>query len=154
MTRTETGAGAPRRRWVWVALAVYLAMVGAVLLLPVSYGGAVNAIGVVLSDGLGIGGFGTGWIEFTGNIVMFVPLGLLLTLLVRRHWLGVVFALALSAAAELAQAFIPSREPSLRDVLANVVGAAVGAALAWMAVLRRERNAASAGRSPNPIEGA
>lgn len=139
------------RRWVYGALALYLVAIGLVLLLPVSYGGAVNAIGVALSDLFGIGGFGTGWIEFLGNVAMFVPLGVLLTLLMRRHWLGVVIALLLSAAAELAQVFIPSREPSLRDVLANVLGAGVGAVLAWWVVTWRGRTASRPTPSPDAI---
>jgi VanZ family protein len=102
----------------------------------------VNAIDSWIRSDLGITFFGSGWIEFVANILMFVPLGLLLTLLLRHHWYGVILALVISVAAELAQAFIPSREPSLRDVLANVLGAAIGAGIAWIVVLRRERRPA------------
>ncbi|MDL5352378.1 VanZ family protein [Microbacterium sp. zg-YB36] len=134
-----TDAEAVGRRWVLGGLALYAVLVGLVLLLPVSYGAVVNALADALRRFSGLGAFGSGWIEFTANIVMFVPLGFLLTLLVRRHWLGVVVALTVSVAAELAQLLIPSREPSLRDVLANTLGAGLGAALAWLLVLRRQR---------------
>lgn len=120
-------------------LVVYAMLVALVVLTPVSYAAIVHAIGAWLRDSLDLDWFGTGWIEFVANIVMFVPLGLLLTLLTRRHWLGMVLALALSAAAELAQIVVPSRQPSLRDVVANVLGAAVGAAIAWAFVIRREK---------------
>ena len=127
---------------VW-CLAVYAAVVALVLLTPVSYGGAVNALGHWIRFDLGITAFGSGWIEFAANILMFVPLGLLLTLLFTHPWRGVVLALVLSAGAELAQFVIPSRQPSLRDVLANVAGAGIGAAIAWLLVLRKRRSTAT-----------
>jgi len=135
-------AGARQRRWVIAGLAAYSLAVGLVLLLPVSYSGIVNRIGDALRDGLGIAWFGSGWIEFGANILMFVPLGLLLTLLFRHPWYGVALALALSAAAELAQIVIPSRQPTVRDILANTLGAALGAALAWLFVLRVQHRSA------------
>ncbi|WP_461476544.1 VanZ family protein [Microbacterium sp. HJ5] len=132
---------APTRRQVGVlwALGVYVVVVAVVVLSPVSYRSIVHAIGDGIRDVLGVSPFGTGWIEFGANILMFVPLGLLLTLLLRNHWYGVVLALVLSAGVELAQIVIPSRQPSLRDIVANVLGAAVGAALAWIFVLRRRQ---------------
>ena len=143
---------ASRRRWVVAGLAVYALVVGLVLLLPVSYSGIVNAIGDRLRDDLGATWFGYGWIEFGANILMFVPLGFLLTLLFRHPWYGVVLALVLSAAAELAQIVIPSRQPTVRDILANTLGAALGAALAWLFVLRVQhrtaRRAAASGAPP------
>lgn len=141
-----------RRRWVIAGLAAYALVVGLVLLLPVSYSGIVNRIGDWLRDGFGMDWFGTGWIEFGANILMFVPLGFLLTLLFRHPWYGVALALALSAAAELAQVIIPSRQPTIRDILANTLGAALGAALAWLIVLRAQhksaRKAAVSGAPP------
>ncbi|HTH05531.1 MAG TPA: VanZ family protein, partial [Ilumatobacteraceae bacterium] len=102
----------------------------------------VNRIGDWLRYDVGIDWFGSGWIEFGANILMFVPLGFLLSLLFRRPWVGVVLAVVLSAVAEVAQIIIPSRQPTLRDILANTLGAALGAALAWLIVLRRGRAAA------------
>lgn len=127
-----------RPRWVIWALGVYVAVVALVVLTPVSYEAIVNTLSNWMRDSLGLTSFGAGWIEFTANILMFVPLGFLLTLLLRHHWWGVALALALSAFVEIAQIVIPSRQPSLRDILANVLGAAIGAALAWLIVLRRQ----------------
>ncbi|GGD75595.1 VanZ family protein [Microbacterium murale] len=127
------------RTWVIIGLVVYLLIVVAVLVLPVSYSAIVTAIGDWLRNELGIGGFGTGWIEFATNVLMFAPLGFLLTLLFQHSWRGVVLAFVFSACAELAQFVIPSRQPSLRDIVANVLGAALGAFLAWLIVLRRRK---------------
>jgi len=121
-------------------LVAYAAAVGAVVLAPVSYSRIVNAVGQLL----GATWFGSGWIEFSANILMFVPLGFLLTLLMRHPWRGVVLAVVFSAGAELIQFLVPSREPSLRDLLANTLGAALGAGVAWLLVLRRDGGAAPA----------
>jgi glycopeptide antibiotics resistance protein len=130
---------APTRRpgWVLWALGAYIAVVAVIVLSPVSYRGLVHAIADGIHGMLGAAPFGSGWIEFGANVLLFVPLGFLLTLLLRRHWQGVLLALALSAGVELVQLVIPSRQPSLRDIVANVLGAAVGAGLAWIIVLRR-----------------
>jgi len=130
------------RIWVVAGLAVYALAVVAVLVLPVSYSGIVDAIGEWLHSSVGVTGFGTGWIEFAANVLMFAPLGVLLTLLFGRPWVGVLLALALSVMAELVQIVIPSRQPSLRDILANLMGAAIGAAVAML--LRR--------RSPKTLD--
>lgn len=141
-------------RWVVLALVAYAGAVLAVLLLPVGYSEIVHAIGDGIRPVLGRPAFGDGWIELCANVLLFVPLGFLLTLLLRRHWHGVVLALALSAAAELAQVIIPSRQPSLRDVAANLLGAAIGAALAWWLVVRRERAATAASPLSQALDGA
>ncbi len=101
-----------------------------------------------LHDALGLTGFGPGWVEFTANVVMFLPLGFLLVSYLRRPWLGFLGALALSIAAELVQHVIPGRVASVRDVLANALGAAVGALLAWLTVIAaRSRSRRRAARS-------
>ncbi|HWI30263.1 MAG TPA: VanZ family protein, partial [Microbacterium sp.] len=101
--------------------------------------GALDVFSTWVRETLGITAFGSGWFEFIANIMFFVPLGLLLTLLVRRPWVGVLLALALSACAELAQGLLPARTASVRDVLANVLGAAIGAAIAWAIIAARRR---------------
>lgn len=135
-----------RRSWAIAGLLAYGAVVALIVLLPVSYSGIVNGIGDWARYDLGLTSFGSGWIEFVANILMFAPLGFLLTVLFRHPWYGVVLALALSAAVEIVQIVIPSRQPSMRDVLANVLGAAVGAAVAWVLVVRRDRRL----RTPTP----
>lgn len=137
-------AGSVRRRWVVGGLVAYVVVVAVVVLLPVSYAGIVHRLDGWLRDGLGITVFGSGWIEFAANIVMFLPLGFLLTLLFRHPWYGTILAVVLSAGVEIAQIVIPSRQASLRDVVSNGIGAALGAFLAWLVVLRRDHRRARA----------
>lgn len=133
-----------RRRWVGICLTVYAAAVALVVLSPISYSDIVHAIAAWLEGTLHLSGFGSGWVEFTANVLMFLPLGLLLALFFRRAWSGVVLAVVLSVAVEIAQIVIPSRQPSLRDILANALGAALGGFLAWLVVLGRDRRRARA----------
>lgn len=148
----EPATGWRRRSWAAWGLIAYLLAVILVLVLPVGYSAIVLAIADWLRAVAGISSFGAGWIEFGANILMFAPLGFLLTLLFRRPLYGVLLALALSVGAEIAQIVIPSRVPTFRDILANALGAAIGAALAWLMVLRRERRAGrdAEGRAQHP----
>lgn len=140
-----TGVGASGRRVrrgaAWV-LAAYVALVGAVLLSPVSPEQVVAATTALLRDDLGLAMVRQGWVEFAANIALFVPVGLLVTLVSRRVWLGVVLALVLSAGAELVQELLPGRMASPRDVLANTLGAAIGAVIAAVAVRAARARAA------------
>lgn len=69
-------------------------------------------------------------IEFIGNILMFVPLGILTALLIsRRNWwmllfLGTVFSGLIETAQYL---FLPERYPEVRDVASNTIGFLLGA---------------------------
>ncbi|CAN5166098.1 hypothetical protein BH11ACT1_BH11ACT1_25870 [soil metagenome] len=81
-------------------------------------------------------------LEFGANIVMFVPLGLLAALLLprRRWWVALVGAIVASLAVETVQSTaLPHRFGSLRDVLGNTLGAAIGIGLvaARRAAVRR-----------------
>jgi len=74
-------------------------------------------------------------LDVIGNIVAFVPFGLLLTLAVGRgcrwEWpLGIGAALLLSFGAEAVQMYSHMRFPSATDLTANVIGAGVGV---WLA---------------------
>jgi len=85
-----------------------------------------------------------GFIEFSANIVFFVPVGFLLGLLFpyRLWWLAVVGGGLLSAAVETAQGlFLPGRVSSIDDVIANTTGAVVGCLVAVavrMLILHRD----------------
>lgn len=138
------GRGDRRRRWAIGGLIAYGAAVCVVLVAPVSYAGIVQAIAGAAARVFGLDWFGSGWIEFAANILMFAPLGFLLTVLLPRWGSGFILAVALSVAAEVVQVVIPSRQPSLRDILANALGAAIGALLAWLLVGRRRARASSA----------
>jgi VanZ family protein len=131
-----------RRRLVLIcALAVYGLAAVVLLVSPLSPGDVVAALASRVQSLPGLSGVRQGWIEFGANILLFVPLGFLLTGIFRRPWIGVALALALSVGAELVQVLLPARLPSLRDVLANALGAALGAGIAWVFLIRRSRRA-------------
>jgi glycopeptide antibiotics resistance protein len=81
-------------------------------------------------------------VQFSANVVLFMPLGALVLLVWRRA--GVVYATlagaTVSTLVELLQHLVrPERIASVQDVLANTIGAAAGAGAVW--VLRRLRRA-------------
>ena len=97
-------------------------------------------------------------VEFTANVLMFVPLGLFLVLLLgRRHWwLAVLLGAAVSVAIELSQgAFLPTRVSDLRDVIANssgaLTGVIVGAIVMAVSDLRRRRRASGRARAAEAL---
>jgi VanZ family protein len=71
-----------------------------------------------------------GGLDLALNILLFVPLGAGLRLLGMRARRVVVICLTTAVLIEIAQLWIPGRDTSLRDVLGNTTGAAVGALLA------------------------
>ena len=83
-------------------------------------------------------------IEFIGNILMFVPLGVFMAMLVaRRHWWVLLFAGTLmSGFIELSQMlFLSDRYPDVRDLVSNTIGfllGAVGASLIRLLVAHRD----------------
>ena len=69
-------------------------------------------------------------IEFVGNILMFVPLGILAALLISRKawWILLFLGTVFSGAIELYQAtFLPGRVPEVRDIVSNTTGFLIGA---------------------------
>jgi VanZ family protein len=86
--------------------------------------------------------FDYSFVEFTANIVMFVPLGLFFFILAPQgwRWLGPFVGLLLSATIELTQFMVlPQRVATLYDVLANAFGALVGTVVAWILLQSRGR---------------
>jgi glycopeptide antibiotics resistance protein len=72
-------------------------------------------------------------IEFIGNILMFVPLGVFTAMLIsRRHWWVLLFiGTLMSAFIELSQMlFLPDRFPEVRDLGSNSAGFIIGAIFA------------------------
>lgn len=71
-------------------------------------------------------------IEFAANIALFIPLGLLLTLiLTTRRWLVLPIAILATVAIECVQALaLGARTPSVLDIVANTAGACLGMVLA------------------------
>lgn len=80
------------------------------------------------------------FVEFTANIVMFVPFGLFFFILAPSgwRWLGPLVGLLLSALIELTQLVVlPQRVATPYDVVANGFGALVGTLVAWVLLQRR-----------------
>ena len=79
--------------------------------------------------------------EFIANIVLFLPVGVLWVLWVQQStarslswWWAAPIGLTLSAIIEATQALVlPDRFADVRDLIANTLGSAIGAALtAWL----------------------
>ncbi|MCU1545641.1 MAG: VanZ family protein [Homoserinimonas sp.] len=76
---------------------------------------------------------GTGWItysliEFSANIAMFLPVGVLFVLLLGRRlwWLAIVLCIVLTLGIEVAQEFLRDRISDPRDIIANSLGGLIG----------------------------
>lgn len=96
--------------------------------------------------------FGYNELEFTANIVMFVPLGVFLAMVLRRTrvWWGVIALPLASIFIELIQFFfLDSRVADLRDVIANSIGGWIGVGLVWLCltILARDHPAGGSEKS-------
>ncbi len=83
-------------------------------------------------------------IEFGANVVMFVPLGLLLTMLLpQARWLVLPIAFVATVTLESGQAIaLSARTPSVLDIIANTAGACLGMLVAaFIELLARSRTA-------------
>ncbi|POH62230.1 VanZ family protein [Cryobacterium zongtaii] len=121
-------------RWLAAAYLLALALI-AFWPAPVDRG----AHGTIASVLTGLHAHGVpGWVnyalvEFTANIALFLPVGLLGVVLLgsARWWMAVLAGFAASSLIELGQlVFLPARFATPLDVLANTIGAALGALLA------------------------
>ncbi|WP_431220777.1 VanZ family protein [Leifsonia xyli] len=76
--------------------------------------------------------------EFTANVLLFVPMGLLFVLLLGRWrwWLALAIGVAATLTIELVQTFLPARFSDPRDLLANTLGTLVGIGVAAVAARR------------------
>jgi glycopeptide antibiotics resistance protein len=143
-----TYAGLFRVRFVAALTVLYLAVVLVVTLWPSSVDAGMDPyINRVLAKlwSKGVPTFvNYGFIEFSANIVFFVPVGFLLGVLFpfRFWWTAIVGGFLLSACVETAQGlFLPGRVSSLNDVFANTSGAVVGCLVAVamrMLILHRD----------------
>lgn len=79
-------------------------------------------------------------IEFSANILLFVPLGILLALILRQRHLVVPIAFLATVTIESMQALmIDRRVPSVMDIIANVAGACLGLVIVALVEWRRAR---------------
>ncbi|MGX1793234.1 VanZ family protein [Microbacterium sp. NPDC055312] len=129
----------PRPRWAAWALAAYLLAACALLLSPIGPGRILGALVAWVQHDLGVEDFRQGWLEVPANVVLFIPLGFLLALLLRRAWVAVLLSVTVSFVAELLQLQLSDRLSSVRDIAANAAGAVIGAAVAWMLMKRSRR---------------
>jgi glycopeptide antibiotics resistance protein len=92
-------------------------------------------------------------LEFASNVLLFIPLGLLLVLMLgRRHWFGVLFVgLITSCWIELAQSvWLPMREADPRYIAAHVAGTTVGIIVA-VAIIGSQRKSSDNRRPLSPV---
>jgi len=67
--------------------------------------------------------------ELIQNILLFIPLGVSLTLAGVRPWRGVTIGALLSFTVEFLQQWIPGRDPNVGDIVTNTIGTALGVLL-------------------------
>lgn len=101
-------------------------------------------------------------IEFTANIFLFLPFGVLLTLIfrLRRWWIGPVFCFVCSVLIETGQGLLlPERVASVEDVISNTLGGFIGTAISVAilivrraGVIRRRSAADASAPSVLPID--
>lgn len=125
--------------WRWIA-AVHLLVLGALVFLPfgrgMDLGDRLNLEPFATIDrALELGPRSLSFRLVLGNVLAFVPLGILLPLILRTRWSAVVVllgAVSLSAAIELGELAISYwigfayRSTDVDDVILNVVGAVLG----------------------------
>lgn len=148
------------RRTLQVLTVVYLAAVGVITLSP---GQGTNPGGPLLWLIHWLAGSPlTSWLtssrfDFTANVIMFFPFGVLVGLLLgpRRWWLVLVLAGASTVLIETAQLFIPDRVSDVLDLIANTAGAAIGLGLTTIVsphLLQARPNAEPSGRDADRDE--
>ncbi|GAA4629096.1 VanZ family protein [Cellulomonas oligotrophica] len=140
-------------RAVRVLLVIYLAAVAAVTLGPAPADAGTlsrveRLVAWLTAHGLPVTYLG---VEAVANVVMFVPFGVLVSLALPARARGgdrvvVPLALVTSAAIETVQRWLPTRVPTVQDVVLNTVGAALGLlALRVVLAVRRRRAGDGAG---------
>ena len=126
------------REWIAVsALLFYAAIVLAATMWPTPLDSGFESSITRFLDVLHRNGmpmwFGYNKLEFSANIVMFIPLGFLVSMLlpVRLWWLALVICPGMSIMIELIQgAVLAGRFATVNDVIANSTGALIGAIVA------------------------
>ena len=140
-------------RWLFPA---YLLVLAVVVFLPAAE--ADRFTGVVGWLALQVGRLGVPVdsaylvLEFTANVVLFLPFGLLAAMAYPRlrPVAVVVLGSASSVVIELVQLTIPSRYATVSDVIANTIGAALG----WLIFAAVSRGTARSAQSSAEASGA
>jgi len=151
----DPGPAWPAARW--VLLAAWLAFVGYMTLTAVQPHNGIDDFLRRVAHGLtghssSLSTTRGAW-EKLSNVALFVPLGVLVTLVLRRRhrWLAPILCLLASVAVELLQAaVVTTRQASAGDVALNTLGGVIGwlIALPLIGHLRRRRLALRSDTSP------
>jgi glycopeptide antibiotics resistance protein len=72
--------------------------------------------------------------EFTMNIAMFVPIGLIAARYL-RGWMRILAPIGLTLAIEIVQIPLADRVSDPRDLIANTIGAILGLGITWLALV-------------------
>lgn len=121
-----------RRPLAAVLLVLYALIVARLTLADPSAGHWAFALGDGVADHMSSGQLDTTETELLANVVLFVPIGVLLSVLLGRPLLAVALGVLASMLIELAQqAFLPTRVATFADVWHNGLGALAGALVAW-----------------------
>jgi len=132
----------PRRRLLTFLTGVALAVVLGVTIVPSGGWAALHLVddvpASILANVLPQPDDLTAWTQTADgplNVVLFVPLGFFLALLLRRPISAALLCVALSLAIECYQAALTTRIATFADVVANGVGAGIGALAAVVVLL-------------------
>ena len=126
-------------RWLTVWAVILMVVVVALLVWPSKVDGPLVTLVRAAHASFGFGSLDEA-VRLAGvlaNVLLFVPVGFIVGLATRRWWLGLAIGVAISAGSELVQLALPSRVASVEDVIANSLGAALGAGIALAALAHR-----------------
>ena len=118
-----------------VLLPIYLLVVALIVFSPADDSGTgfLDRLGELLGEPAYVA------LEFTANIAMFVPFGVLVRVAFARlpWWAVLLLGVATTVTIELVQTTLPGRYSTLSDVIANTLGTAAGLLVVWL-LSRRE----------------
>lgn len=138
-TAAPVRAGAATAR---VALVGYLLFIGFTVWLPANVSAKVTGLVGVMARWVSDAGIAPYYqsavvFEFLANVALFVPVGFLLPLAWSRLrlWQVVLIGALMSGLIESVQGLMPSRFPTISDVIANSLGTLAGGVVAVLLVL-------------------
>lgn len=138
-TAAPVRAGAATAR---VALVGYLLFIGFTVWLPANVSAKVTGLVGVMARWVSDAGIAPYYqsavvFEFLANVALFVPVGFLLPFAWSRLrlWQVVLIGALMSGLIESVQGLMPSRYPTISDVIANGLGTLAGGVIAVLLIL-------------------
>lgn len=138
-TAAPVRAGAATAR---IALVGYLLFIGFTVWLPANVSAKVTGLVGLMARWVSEAGIAPYYqsavvFEFLANVALFVPVGFLLPFAWSRLrlWQVVLIGALMSGLIESVQGLMPSRFPTISDVIANSLGTLVGGVIAALIVL-------------------